>query len=326
MTSTLSGQLDGQTVNGTPAPQLPAPAANRANASTTPASPPPATAGAAVKESWRVRRMRRQLATKKAFGELSNDPTWTEADSPRVIREKEAAAEASKLHKLGRNPQRQALSAARWRKALTVAVAIGLVCALGWSTANVQSTVAAGAEMWGARWLLAYLVEPFISLFLLTMFAFQAFMATKDVQIADRRIKRSEAVFLSITLSLNVWPHLTAMGDSVWFHLFGNHVFAKVSSELLDAGVSAIGPVAAVMAIQTVPVIWKAINELDHGTSDIDLVEKLTAVRHMIAMGTLPENPNRSQIQRAFQTSGEGIDVRVAQRVHRCLTGRTDLL
>ncbi|REH18062.1 hypothetical protein BCF44_13849 [Kutzneria buriramensis] len=308
MTSTLHGPVDDTAVSNVPAAQTPAPAPNSANPARRPVGTPVVQASG---ETRKVRKLRGQLAEKHAIGGLQDDQAWVEADTPQVIRERTRAAEAAKLHKLQQNPQRRALTAARWRKSVTVAVGVGLVCALGWSTANVQATVSAGAEAWSAHWLLSYLVEPFISLLLLTMFGFQAYMATNGVLVKDRAIKFAEAVFLGETLTLNIWPHVP---------------FLASHPGLLAAMVSAIGPVSAVLAIQTVPVMWRHINDLDHGVADIDFVESMGTVRHMIAMGTLPETPSRSQIQKAFSSTGAGIDVRVAQRIHRCLTGRVDLL
>lgn len=264
-------------------------------------------------ETPATRKLREQLAEKKIITSLQDDTAWTEADTPRVIGERAKAAEAHKLHHLQRDPARRALSAARWRKRLTIAVGTGLVAALGWSTANVQHTVAAGAEVWSGRWMLAYLVEPFLGLFVLTIFAFLAYMATQGEVVEDSRIKRAHRTFLGFTLLLNVWTHVPWLAEQ---------------RNLLALVVAVIGPISAVLAVQTVPVMWAYIGDLDHGgpAADPELVEHLGAVRHLIAIGEVAETPSRAAMAKALRARGHKINDQMAQRVHRCLTGRTELL
>lgn len=266
----------------------------------------------------RVQRLRAELAERHDVVSLQSDPAWTEAHSPRTIRERSRAADAHRLHTLQRDPARRALSAARWRRSITLTSGFGLVLALSVSTANVQATVAGDAEPGSGVWWFAWTVEPAIAVLLLSLFAFRAFMATRGEAVEEPWITRTEWALLATTFTLNSWLHLPFIAED----------FAVVP--LVAHGV---WPLLAVLIVNCLPRIWAAFGDLDHGgaVADPNLVDALTLVRGWIAAGTLAPTPSRTAVERELRTHAKasgagGVSTRLAQRVHRCLTGRTELL
>ena len=268
----------------------------------------------------RVARLRAELAERHAVTALQDDPAWTATLSPRTIRERSRAADAHRLHELSRDPARRALAAARWRRAITAAAGFGLVLALSVSTANVQATVAAEAAAGSGAWWFAWTVEPAIAvLLLLSLFAFRAFMATRGETVEDPWITRTEWALLATTFTLNSWHYLPVVADR----------FDPVA--LVAHGV---WPLLAVLIVTCLPRIWAAFGDLDHGgpVADPELVDALALVRGWIAEGDrLPASPSRTAVERELRahakaTGRSGVSTRLAQRVHRCLTGRLELL
>lgn len=267
----------------------------------------------------RVARLRVELAERHAVAALQDDPAWTATLSPRTIRERSRAADAHRLHELSRDPARRALSAARWRRAITAAAGFGLVLALSVSTANVQATVAAGAPTWSGVWWFAWTVEPAIAVLLLSLFAFRAFMATRGETVEDPWITYTEWALLATTFTLNSWNYLPV-------------VAARFDPVALVA--HGVWPLLAVLIVTCLPRIWAGFGDLDHGgpVADPDLVDALALVRGWIAEGDrLAASPSRTAVERELRahakaTGKAGVSTRLAQRVHRCLTGRLELL
>ncbi|MEU4807386.1 hypothetical protein AB0G01_34430, partial [Actinosynnema sp. NPDC023587] len=164
------------------------------------------------KPTRRVRRLRAEQAERQDLRTMQDDSVWVEAESPRAIRERMKSADAERLHKQQRHPARQALTAARWRRNITLTAGFGLVLALSVSTANVQDTVAGDAEPGSGRWLFAWTVEPAIAILLLSLFAYQAFMATRGEVVEDPWIRRAEKALLATTFTLNTWNYLPLIG------------------------------------------------------------------------------------------------------------------
>jgi hypothetical protein len=273
----------------------------------------PETPGIPSGETKAVRKLRAQLAERTAIRGIQDDSNWTEADTPKVIAERSKSAEAAKLHDQLRDPARRALSTARWRKGITLAAGTGLVISLMVSTANVQNTVAAGAPPFSGRWWFAWTVEPAVAILMLSLFAFRAFMASRGEHVEDRWILGTEVALLSTTFMLNSWNHLPGVAEKF-------DVVALVSH--------GVWPLLAVLIVTCLPRIWAFFGDLDHGgpVADQDLVEKSTAVREWIAEGVLPPTPSRAAIEKTFREHDIKISTRTAQRIYRCLTGRTELL
>lgn len=264
-------------------------------------------------ETRRVRKLRARLAEKTSIRGIQDDPIWTDADSPRVLQERVRSAEAAKLQAQFHDPHRRALSTARWRRNITVAAGTGLVLSLTVSTANVQATVAEGADPFGGKWWFAWSVEPAIAILMLSLFGFRAFMATRGEHVDDPWIKWTEYALLATTFVLNTWRHLP-------------YVAAKF--DFVELVAHGVWPLLAVLIVTCLPRMWAYFGDLDHGgrPADPQLVDRLTLVREWIAARTLPPTPSRSLIARTLRVHKHKISDEDAQRVFRCLTGRTELL
>ncbi|GAA2822625.1 hypothetical protein [Saccharopolyspora taberi] len=299
-----------------PLTQLPSPEAEKNGTSSQDPQlgKPKPNPGAGTEQTRRVRKLNAQLAERHGFRAVQDDPAWIEAETPRVIRQKARAAESQRLHNLLRDPAHKALSTARWRRNITTSTGIGLALSLGVSTANVQQTVADGAAEGSGRWWFAWSVEPAIAVLLLSLFAFRAFMATRGEAVEDKWIRNTEIALLITTFTLNTWQHL---------HWPWNAQFDLV--QLMSHGV---WPVLAVLIVTCVPRIWAYFGDLDHGgqPADPDLVDRLEVVRRLISEGQIAATPSRSAIEKALRDQGVKTNTAMAQRVHRCLTGRTELL
>lgn len=218
-------------------------------------SPQPATVGDAptgapvAVDTDRVRALRAEVVEARSLLALQADRAPLEIDTKRVRRRRKRASEARALHLLGKDADARAWSAARWRFTLTVAGMASLVLALGWSTANVQRFAAAGASPWSASWMLAWLVEPFLSLSLLTVVGAKAFLATRGQPLDHPTLRKIEALFLGLTLAMNCWPYLPWSADPF-----------RVDQLVLHT----LGPIVAVCAVTALPIIWAAFADLDH--------------------------------------------------------------
>jgi hypothetical protein len=199
--------------------------------------------------SRRVRRLHAEVTQAHALLGLQADDAPLRVDSGRVRRRRRAVLDAARLHQLAQDPAAQAWRAARWRRVLTTAALTALVLALGWSTAGVQHFAASGAPAGSAAWWLAWLVEPLISLALLSVVGAKAYFASRGHPLNHRVLRRVERGFLAITVTMNVWPYLPWVA----------HPFA-----FAGLFVHAIGPVVAVSVVAALPVIWQQFVELGY--------------------------------------------------------------
>jgi hypothetical protein len=201
-------------------------------------------------ETKRVRDLRHEVAEAHLLLALQGDEAALLVDTPKVRRRRMQAAEAARLHALAQNPAVRAWQAARWRLVSTWVAVFALVCALGWSTAGVQAFASEGALAWSPGWLLAWLVEPFMSLALLTVVSAKGFMATRGHPIINPKLAAIEWLFLGLTLGMNAWPHLPGVAESFDITPLVLHV---------------LGPIVAVAIVIALPIIWAAFADLDHG-------------------------------------------------------------
>jgi hypothetical protein len=201
-------------------------------------------------ETKRVRDLRAEVAEAHKLLALQADQAALLVDTPRVRRRRKQGAEAAHLHALANQPALLAWQAARWRRALTVVAFVALTLALGWSTAGVQVFAAEGAQAWQPRWVFAWLVEPFLSLALLTVVAARAYLGTRGQPVESPTLRRIEWLFLGLTLGMNAWPHLPGVTDRF-----------TVSGLVLHI----LGPIVAVAIATALPIIWRAFADLDHG-------------------------------------------------------------
>ncbi|WP_156096373.1 conjugal transfer protein TraI [Amycolatopsis jejuensis] len=218
----------------------------------TTAPAPAEVAGGEPAVSKRVAAMRAEVAEARQLAPLLTEDAPLALDTTRVRRRRKQGREAAALHALGQDPAVRAWQAARWRLTLTVTGGVALVLALAWSTAGVQAFAAEGAPAWSPGWVFAWLVEPFMSLALLTVVAARAFMATRGRPLNDRRLVRVERLFLGLTLGMNAWPHLPGVADTF-----------TVSGLVLHI----LGPIVAVAVVTALPIIWNAFAQLDHDTT-----------------------------------------------------------
>ncbi|MEU4522929.1 conjugal transfer protein TraI [Amycolatopsis sp. NPDC024027] len=299
------------TTTTTPGGQEPDPAGEFADqvagwlADTT--SPAPAeVAGEEPAVSKRVAAMRAEVAEARQLAPLLAEPAPLVLDTARVRRRRKQGRQAAALHTLGQDPAVRAWQAARWRLALTVTGGVALVLSLAWSTAGVQRFAAEGAPAWSPGWVFAWLVEPFMSLALLTVVAARAFMATRGRPLDDRRLVRVERLFLGLTLGMNAWPHLPGVADTF-----------TVSGLVLHI----LGPVVAVAVVTALPIVWNAFAQLDHtttpdgpeaGVTPLTYRENppslpaappalLARARDLITTGTLPAAPSARALQKTLR-------------------------
>lgn len=215
-------------------------------------TPAPGAPGEAAGETERVARLRTEVAEGARLRELYAAQLALDLDSPRVLARRRKGQEAAKLHALAQHPAVRALQAQRMLVALTTAGLVALVLALGWSTANVQTFAAAGAPPWSPGWLFAWLVEPFVSLALLTIVGAKAFLAVRGRVVTSPTLDRIEVGFLALTLAMQLFPVLPApVGSAPRF-------------VVPDVVLHCLGPVIAVAVVKALPVIWAEFTHLDH--------------------------------------------------------------
>jgi hypothetical protein len=284
----------------------------------------PAPAGSAVGgvESRRVQRIRAEVAEAHTLLGLLADEAPFLVDSRRARRRRRAMAQAARLHALGQDPAALAWRAARWRRNLTVLAMTALLLALGWSSAGVQHFAANGAAAGSAAWWLAWLVEPLVSLALLCVVGARAFFASRGQPLKDATLTRVEVLFLSLTVTMNVWPYLPwVAGQGYTF------------SGLL---VHTVGPVVAVAVVRALPRVWDAFTGLAvtaahaggysgptgpsyrQNTAVVDRATARLLARavDLISRGALPAQPSATQLHKAL---GGGMDP--ARRVRDLLAG-----
>src|SRR5690606_132165 len=264
--------------------------------------PPRATTESVVSgETKRVQRLRAEVAEARLLGELQDDDAPMLLDTDKVRKRRKAAYEAARLHALAQDPVMRAYQASRMRRLLVAAAMVSLALALGWSTAGVQAFAAEGAPAWSPGWVVAWLVEPFMSLALLVVVGAKSYMGTRGQPIRSRTLTHIEWLFLALTLGMNAWPHLPGVVDDF-----------TVSGLVLHI----LGPVVAVAIVTALPIILAAFTGLDHGATGRGLlgrstgqtrgrssaeIDALTArARTLTEDGQLPADPSATAIRKAL--------------------------
>ncbi|MEO3869558.1 hypothetical protein ABGB18_12065 [Nonomuraea sp. B12E4] len=206
-------------------------------------------------ETRRVRRLRQQVAEAHRLADLQDDDAPLLIDTPKVRRRRRKAHEAARLHELAQDPTALAYRDQKVRRTITAMVMAAAGIALAVSSIGVQASVAKALELKAHTigWWAAFGVEPALSLPLLATVAVQAYCAMRG-QVIDRKsdegrkMFRTEALLLGLTLVLNCWPAL-----------------ALDSFDLLSLIVHSLGPVAAVTAIWVLPALWSVLALLPAG-------------------------------------------------------------
>jgi hypothetical protein len=266
------------------------------------------------------------VAEAHALAGLQDDEVPLLLDTAKVRKRRKRAAEASRLHELALDPAALAYRDQKVRRTVTSMVMIAACIALLVSSIGVQSSVALALDLKDGTlgWWAAFGVEPALSLPLLAAVAVQAYSAMRG-HVVDRKspegrkLFRTEALLLGLTLVLNCWPAFTA--DSF---------------DPLALIVHSLGPVAAVTSIWVLPTLWKVLADLplphrpftsptgpvpdpagkaltgpeyranppEASSAGKPLpeqrIEAVTAhIRHLIAAGTLPLYPSANAIHKA---------------------------
>lgn len=280
-------------------------------------------------ETRRVRRLAAEVAEARHLISLQADDAPLYVETRRVRRYRRRAIEAARLHALAQDPAALAYRDARVRRAVTVMSMTAAVIALAASSIGVQASVATalGLEHGTPGWWAAYLVEPALSLPLLAAVGVQAYAAMRG-RVVDRRspegrrMRRIEAILLTLTLVLNCWPALSGL----------------LSGEVLPLLVHALGPVAACLAVWTLPTLWSLLAALpapegaptvaptptptplpisaNAGGGDRLLAAHRARLRELIASGVLPQRPSATAIRRAL-----GCGTEIAIRLREELRG-----
>ncbi|WP_131732714.1 conjugal transfer protein TraI [Actinomadura formosensis] len=213
-------------------------------------------------QTRRVRKLAGQVAEAHHLAELQDDDTPLLLDSGRVRKRRRKAHEAARLHKLGQDPAMRAWQAARMRRLLVAAGMVALTLALAWSTAGVQAFAAGDAKDWSPPWVFAWLVEPFMSLALLTVVGAKAYLGTRGQPIKSEKLDRIEYGFLGLTLTMNAWPYLPGVADTFELSRLVLHI---------------LGPIVAVAVVTALPIILEAFARLDHRPAGAGVTGPLTA-------------------------------------------------
>lgn len=269
-----------------------------------------------VGHTRQVRRLAHRVAEAEQLVELQNAEALTEVDTAHVRRLKRKGVEAEKVHGLRKQPALKALQVARARFWVTAAGLTALTCGLGWSTANVQVFAANGAPVFSPGWWLAFLVEPFLALALLTIVGAKAFLASRGARLTEPTVRRIEFLFLGLTLLMNTWPYLPGVADPF-------SVGALVTHSL--------GPIVAVCVVTVLPVLWAAIDALDttaptpselseQGGQALSAREAELAERVRPAIASGQCRTSVSAIGKHLRAQGERVGVPTVQRIHRHLT------
>lgn len=227
--------------------------------------------GESAGQTRRVRKLAGEVAEAHHLAELQGDDTPLLLDSGRVRKRRRKAHEAARLHTLGQDPAMRAWQAARMRRLLVAAGMVALTLALAWSTAGVQAFAAGDAAEWSPAWVFAWLVEPFMSLALLTVVGAKAFLGTRGQPITSAKLTRIEYGFLGLTLTMNAWPYLPGVADTFELSRLVLHI---------------LGPIVAVAVVTALPIILEAFARLDHRPTHPDVTGPLTAPAYSANAGT----------------------------------------
>jgi hypothetical protein len=262
--------------------------------------------GRARQRTRRVRKLASEVAEARDIVALQDSTELVTAYSRRVLRTLRRGAEAEKLVRLRQQPAFIALATVRARRTVTTTGLIALTIALGWSTAGVQGFAAGEASAFSPAWWLAWGVEPFVSLALLTIVVARAFLASRGQSITAPSVRRAELLFLGATLVMNVWRYLPGVAENFRVDQLVVHM---------------LGPIVAVCVVTVLPVLWVAIdlvpnqltkpsantNDLRDSSTrrtsevlDERVVSAVQRAQHLIQAGKLPPTPSANAVHKAL--------------------------
>lgn len=209
-----------------------------------------------VGRTEQVRQLEQDVAERERLAELYEQRAATHVPSGASLKLKQSSRDAEDRRAELANPARVALRDARAQLVTNLIGLIAAVIALGWSTANVQTTASLAAVPGSVAWWLAWGVEPLISAALLTVMGASAYLATRGITITSRWVTAAQWVPLGYTITLNCWTSLPPA-------VLANPVveFAR------GLVVHSVGPVVVVLLVHALPVLWAKFIAL-HSQSD----------------------------------------------------------
>jgi hypothetical protein len=124
-----------------------------------------------------------------------------------VQRVNQLAAEASaaaRVRELTTHPDVIALRVERVRTQVDALLWAGIVLGLAFTMVNVQSFAAAGAQVWSLEWLVAWLLDPMVSLVLLAVLRAEQVTARYQVSL-PAWARRTKWLTFGATYVMNTW-------------------------------------------------------------------------------------------------------------------------
>jgi hypothetical protein len=126
------------------------------------------------------------------------------ARTERVARLAAQATDAARVRELTTHPDVIALRVERVRAQVDALLWAGIVLGLAFTMVNVQSFAAAGAQVWSPAWLVAWLLDPMVSLVLLAVL--RAEQVTARYQVAlPAWARRTKWLTFAATYVMNTW-------------------------------------------------------------------------------------------------------------------------
>jgi hypothetical protein len=126
------------------------------------------------------------------------------ARAERVARLSAEAADAARVRELTTHPDVIALRVERVRAQVDALLWAGIVLGLAFTMVNVQSFAAAGAEPWSPAWLVAWLLDPMVSLVLLAVLRAEQVTARYQVSL-PAWARRTKWLTFAATYVMNTW-------------------------------------------------------------------------------------------------------------------------
>lgn len=133
----------------------------------------------------------------------------------RVDRLRQAAAEAAQVRRLSEHPDVVALGVERVRTWTTRLMWTGIGLGLAFTMVNVQTFAADGAPVWSLPWLVAWLLDPMVSLVLVAILLAEQVTARWQVPMrvdyAGPWVRWTKRVAFAATYAMNTWVSWAAL-------------------------------------------------------------------------------------------------------------------
>lgn len=134
----------------------------------------------------------------------STPPARTQSGSAKATKLLQSAAVAAELRAYQTHPDVVALRAERVRSWTGRLVWTGLILGLLFTAGNVQQFAAAGAPAWSTPWLIAWVLDPMVSLVLVGVLLAESVTSRYQVK-AGRWMRAAKWFALAATYAMNTW-------------------------------------------------------------------------------------------------------------------------